>query len=135
MYSKCAGWSGGMRRSISLIVALDLNRKSFNYILFRPRVMVDVDVVDTSTEMMGYKTSLPVRAFPSNPSRRYAAPLERYILLFGPVAPLLPQLTTLHGHLADGRSSYVRLEWQGWRIRRAKDCCRPAQETPTRYTW
>ena len=43
-----------------LIVALDLNRKSFNWILFRPRVMVDVDVVDTSTTMLGHKTSLPV---------------------------------------------------------------------------
>lgn len=28
--------------------------------MFRPRVMVDVDVVDTSTEMLGHKTSLPV---------------------------------------------------------------------------
>jgi len=40
--------------------ALDLNRKSFNWLLFRPRVMVDVDVVDTSTKMLGHKTSLPV---------------------------------------------------------------------------
>jgi L-lactate dehydrogenase (cytochrome) len=40
--------------------ALGLNRSSFNQILFRPRILVDVDVVDTRTQMMGQETTLPV---------------------------------------------------------------------------
>lgn len=46
------------------LVARDLNRSSWNSVLFRPRSMVDVDVVDTRTKMMGYETSLPVRTRP-----------------------------------------------------------------------
>lgn len=42
-------------------IALDLNRKAFNFILFRPRVLVDVEIADTRTQMMGQDTSLPVR--------------------------------------------------------------------------
>ena len=41
--------------------ALDLNRTSFNQILFRPRILVDVEEVDTRTEFLGHETSLPVR--------------------------------------------------------------------------
>lgn len=39
---------------------LDLNRKAFNSILFRPRVLVDVEIADTRTQMLGQDTSLPV---------------------------------------------------------------------------
>jgi L-lactate dehydrogenase (cytochrome) len=45
--------------------ALDLNRKAFNSVLFRPRVLVDVDVCDTSCEMMGQKTTLPIFISPA----------------------------------------------------------------------
>ncbi len=41
--------------------ALALNRASFNQILFRPRILVDVDLVDTRTNMLGQDTTLPVR--------------------------------------------------------------------------
>jgi hypothetical protein len=41
-------------------VALDINRRSWNRVLFRPRILIDVDEVDTSTKMLGQKTDLPV---------------------------------------------------------------------------
>ncbi|KAL7419932.1 hypothetical protein Q5752_005851 [Cryptotrichosporon argae] len=44
---------------------LDLNRKSFNHILFRPRILVDVGTVDTSTQMLGHDTSLPIFICPA----------------------------------------------------------------------
>ncbi|KAK4688773.1 L-lactate dehydrogenase (cytochrome), partial [Tremellales sp. Uapishka_1] len=44
---------------------LGLNRSAYNSILFRPRILVDVDVVDTSTTMMGEKTSLPIFVAPA----------------------------------------------------------------------
>nr|XP_019012460.1 L-lactate dehydrogenase (cytochrome) [Kwoniella pini CBS 10737]OCF51241.1 L-lactate dehydrogenase (cytochrome) [Kwoniella pini CBS 10737] len=44
---------------------LDLNRNAFNSILFRPRIMVDVDVADTRTTMLGYETSLPIFISPA----------------------------------------------------------------------
>ncbi|WRT65320.1 uncharacterized protein IL334_002263 [Kwoniella shivajii] len=44
---------------------LDLNRKAFNSILFRPRIMIDVDVADTRTTMLGQKTSLPIFISPA----------------------------------------------------------------------
>lgn len=40
--------------------AVDLNRKSYNQILFRPRVMIDVENVDMTTKMLGQDVSLPV---------------------------------------------------------------------------
>ncbi|RSH94257.1 hypothetical protein EHS25_004060 [Saitozyma podzolica] len=39
--------------------SLDLNRHSWNSVLFRPRILIDVDVVDTSTKMLGHSTELP----------------------------------------------------------------------------
>ncbi|WWC60018.1 uncharacterized protein I303_102581 [Kwoniella dejecticola CBS 10117] len=44
---------------------LDLNRKAFNSILFRPRIMVDVDIADTRTTMLGHETSLPIFISPA----------------------------------------------------------------------
>ncbi|WWC87468.1 uncharacterized protein L201_002357 [Kwoniella dendrophila CBS 6074] len=44
---------------------LDLNRKAFNSILFRPRIMVDVDAADTRTKMLGHETSLPIFISPA----------------------------------------------------------------------
>ncbi|WVF66938.1 hypothetical protein IAT40_001681 [Kwoniella sp. CBS 6097] len=44
---------------------LDLNRNAFNSILFRPRIMVDVDVADTRTTMLGQETSLPIFISPA----------------------------------------------------------------------
>ncbi|ORX36225.1 FMN-dependent dehydrogenase-domain-containing protein [Kockovaella imperatae] len=44
---------------------LDLNRSSFNKILFRPRVLVDVDKVDSSTVMLGQPTSMPIFLSPT----------------------------------------------------------------------
>ncbi|CED83134.1 mitochondrial cytochrome b2- [Phaffia rhodozyma] len=39
---------------------LGLNRSSYNQILFRPRILVDVKEVDTSTKFMGHDVSLPM---------------------------------------------------------------------------
>ncbi|OXC64351.1 hypothetical protein AYX13_06242 [Cryptococcus neoformans] len=44
---------------------LDLNRKAFNSILFRPRVLVDVEIADTRTQMLGQDTSLPIFISPA----------------------------------------------------------------------
>ncbi|ODN87112.1 L-lactate dehydrogenase (cytochrome) [Cryptococcus wingfieldii CBS 7118] len=44
---------------------LDLNRKAFNSILFRPRIMIDVEYADTRTEMLGQETSLPIFISPA----------------------------------------------------------------------
>ncbi|WVQ94678.1 hypothetical protein IAU59_001758 [Kwoniella sp. CBS 9459] len=44
---------------------LDLNRNAFNSILFRPRIMIDVDVADTRTTMLGQETSLPIFISPA----------------------------------------------------------------------
>lgn len=41
------------------------NRSSWNDVLFRPRVLVDVDEVDTRTKMMGQETTLPVFISPA----------------------------------------------------------------------
>ena len=46
-------------------LALLLNRKSYNDILFRPRIMVDVETCNTSCKMMGEETSLPVFISPA----------------------------------------------------------------------
>lgn len=80
--------------SIVLTAALDLNRKSFNWLLFRPRVMVDVDVVDTSTKMLGHKTSLPVSQVHRTPL--HAPPGE---------SPLTPDLPVSDGHGGTGTSA------------------------------
>ena len=48
--------------------ALDLNRSSFNKILFRPRILVDVDQVDSSTSMLGQPTSMPVSTTAPGPA-------------------------------------------------------------------
>lgn len=48
--------------------SVDLNRSSFNAILFRPRYLVDMETVDVSTEMLGTKTSLPVFIAPTGMS-------------------------------------------------------------------
>ncbi|KAK8861216.1 hypothetical protein IAR55_002035 [Kwoniella newhampshirensis] len=44
---------------------LDLNRSAFNSILFRPRILVDVDEVDTRTTMLGQENSLPIFISPA----------------------------------------------------------------------
>ncbi|WWD08682.1 hypothetical protein V865_006795 [Kwoniella europaea PYCC6329] len=44
---------------------LDLNRRAFNSILFRPRIMIDVDIADTRTTMLGQETSLPIFISPA----------------------------------------------------------------------
>ncbi len=41
------------------MLALALNRASWNSVLFVPRVMVDVKTVDTSTTMSGVSVSAP----------------------------------------------------------------------------
>ncbi|CAD6565569.1 MAG: hypothetical protein TREMPRED_001532 [Tremellales sp. Tagirdzhanova-0007] len=46
-------------------LTLELNRQSFNSILFRPRVLIDVDLADTRTVMMGQETSLPIFISPA----------------------------------------------------------------------
>lgn len=51
-----------------LTAALDLNRASWNQILFRPRVLVDVAKVDTSTTMMGQATAVPFFICPTGMS-------------------------------------------------------------------
>lgn len=48
-----------------MLSALALNRSAFNSILFRPRIMVDVDLCDTSCIMMGAPSSLPVFISPA----------------------------------------------------------------------
>jgi L-lactate dehydrogenase (cytochrome) len=47
------------------LIALALNKSAYNAILFRPRVMIDVDTVDTRTEFLGHKTSLPIFVAPA----------------------------------------------------------------------
>jgi L-lactate dehydrogenase (cytochrome) len=47
------------------VIALALNKSAYNAILFRPRVMIDVDTVDTRTEYLGHKTSLPIFVAPA----------------------------------------------------------------------
>jgi L-lactate dehydrogenase (cytochrome) len=47
------------------MTALALNKSAYNAILFRPRVMIDVDTVDTRTEFLGHKTSLPIFVAPA----------------------------------------------------------------------
>ncbi|KAI5448979.1 hypothetical protein NCC49_005712 [Naganishia albida] len=46
-------------------LTLALNKSAYNAILFRPRVMIDVDKVDTRTEFLGYKVDLPVFIAPA----------------------------------------------------------------------
>ncbi|KAH8081967.1 FMN-dependent dehydrogenase-domain-containing protein [Filobasidium floriforme] len=46
-------------------LTLALNKSAYNAILFRPRVMIDVDTVDTRTEFLGHKTSLPIFVAPA----------------------------------------------------------------------
>lgn len=48
---------------------MDLNRRAWNWVLFRPRILVDVGEVDTSTSMMGQNTSLPVFICPTGMSK------------------------------------------------------------------
>lgn len=45
--------------------ALSLNRNSYNSILFRPRTLIDVEECNTSCEMMGESTSLPIFISPA----------------------------------------------------------------------
>ncbi|BEJ12905.1 hypothetical protein CspHIS471_0300790 [Cutaneotrichosporon sp. HIS471] len=49
--------------------SLDLNRRMWNWILFRPRVLVDVGQVDTRTSIMGCETSLPIFIAPTGMSK------------------------------------------------------------------
>ncbi|CAK9782748.1 L-lactate dehydrogenase [Cutaneotrichosporon oleaginosum] len=49
--------------------SLDLNRRAWNWVLFRPRVLVDVAEVDTRTSLMGCETSLPVFIAPTGMSK------------------------------------------------------------------
>ncbi|BEI94335.1 uncharacterized protein CcaverHIS019_0607940 [Cutaneotrichosporon cavernicola] len=49
--------------------SLDLNRRAWNWILFRPRVLVDVGEVDTRTSIMGCETSLPIFIAPTGMSK------------------------------------------------------------------
>lgn len=49
--------------------SLDLNRRAWNWVLFRPRVLVDVAEVDTRTTLMGCETSLPVFIAPTGMSK------------------------------------------------------------------
>ncbi|OOF91242.1 hypothetical protein ASPCADRAFT_518806 [Aspergillus carbonarius ITEM 5010] len=45
--------------------ALIRNEKAFNRLFIRPRVLIDVSSVDTSTTLLGYKTALPIGIAPS----------------------------------------------------------------------
>ncbi|RSH77748.1 uncharacterized protein EHS24_002806 [Apiotrichum porosum] len=49
--------------------SLDLNRKSWNQVLLRPRYFVDVEEVDCSTTMMGQRTSVPFFISPTGMSK------------------------------------------------------------------
>lgn len=51
------------------MIALDLNRSAWNEILFRPRVLVDVETVDMSTSMMGHSTAVPFFICPTGMSK------------------------------------------------------------------
>jgi L-lactate dehydrogenase (cytochrome) len=95
-------------QEVADLVALDLNRKAFNWILFRPRVMVDVDVVDTSTHMLGQKTSLPV----------------------GTVLGLMRLQ-----YKVDSRFSFVPLVWPVSLTRKESGSCRQVPATVMPYTW
>ena len=44
---------------------LGLNSSAWDEVLFRPRILVDVANVDTSTEFLGHKTSLPLFVAPA----------------------------------------------------------------------
>lgn len=46
-------------------IALALNKSAYNAILFRPRVMVNVDEVDTRTTFLGHPVDLPVFIAPA----------------------------------------------------------------------
>jgi L-lactate dehydrogenase (cytochrome) len=54
-----------MKNEDELISALDLNRKSYNQILFRPRILINVEECNTSTKMLGQETSLPIFVAPA----------------------------------------------------------------------
>jgi isopentenyl diphosphate isomerase/L-lactate dehydrogenase-like FMN-dependent dehydrogenase len=54
-----------LRSILTPTPALRLNRSAFNSILFRPRILIDVEACDTSCEMMGQKTSLPIFISPA----------------------------------------------------------------------
>ena len=77
---------------LNIFSALELNRQSFNSILFRPRVLIDVDLADTRTVMMGQETSLPVcqslaSSFPTSHDRsRFSFPLLEWLDLHIPKA-------------------------------------------------
>ncbi|KAH6793116.1 Aldolase-type TIM barrel family protein [Perilla frutescens var. hirtella] len=44
---------------------LQENRNAFSRILFRPRILVDVSQIDTSTTILGYKISMPIMVAPT----------------------------------------------------------------------
>ncbi len=46
-------------------VTLGTNRTAYEHIVFRPRVLVDVSTVDTSTEILGRRIALPVLLAPT----------------------------------------------------------------------
>ncbi|KAJ9100871.1 hypothetical protein QFC20_005360 [Naganishia adeliensis] len=46
-------------------LTLALNKSAYNAILFRPRVMIDVDEVDTRTQFLGHAVDLPVFIAPA----------------------------------------------------------------------
>lgn len=79
-----------------MATGLDLNRKAWNSILFRPRILVDVDVADTSTQMLGQKTEVPVCAV-ATPILRFTSVADQVVL----------HLTYRHGRLGSpsGRAS------------------------------
>ncbi|KAF3638266.1 Peroxisomal (S)-2-hydroxy-acid oxidase GLO1 [Capsicum annuum] len=44
---------------------LQENRNAFSRILFRPRILVDVNNIDTTTSVLGFKVSMPIMVAPS----------------------------------------------------------------------
>ncbi|XP_069143817.1 glycolate oxidase 1 isoform X2 [Solanum lycopersicum] len=44
---------------------LQENRNAFSKILFRPRILVDVSNIDTTTSVLGYKISMPIMVAPT----------------------------------------------------------------------
>ena len=48
-----------------VLPALWNNADAYNRVWFRPRVMIDVTEVDTSTKILGVKSSIPVYVSPT----------------------------------------------------------------------
>ncbi|XP_059303885.1 glycolate oxidase-like [Lycium ferocissimum] len=44
---------------------LQENRNAFSRILFRPRILIDVSNIDTTTSVLGFKISMPIMVAPT----------------------------------------------------------------------